>query len=271
MLRQIRRARPYRLALVLFVAASMHNAARAATKDDLTPDARQRFEQLREELRKVNEQVEDAKQRAYAEDPLLLRAKEGIDQSRKLQSEAGREGAKVKQFLADKGKEARRAYRQWQSHYGEIQDYESFEAASQDLQLRPLLSFFAKSMLAEWKQRKSPNALDLIRKDLPPNDAEFTSERALELYSLLLQRNAGKAATKLVELEKQISPPASLRQHVKKRARAGGLFIVCDTYHRLKMPEYVAQAKKECKAKSNELIPQLNQIWPGWEKAEVRE
>ena len=70
-----------------------------ATKEYLTPDAQQRFEQLREELRKAAGQVEDAKQRAYAENPLLLRAKEGIDRSEKLTSEAGRERAKVKQFF----------------------------------------------------------------------------------------------------------------------------------------------------------------------------
>ena len=273
MFRQIGRMRPHWLVLILMliVLVCMYNAASAITKDDLSLDDRQRFDELREELREANVLVEDAKQRAYSEDPLLLKAKEGVDQSRELTREAGKEDSQVKQFLSGKGKEERRTYKRWLNYSGEVQDYEAFKTMMQDKKLKPLLSFFANRTLEELRQRKSSNALDLIRGELPSNDEKISSQRALRLYLLLLQLNANEATKKLADLEKQISPPAFMSQYAKEQAYANGLFVVCDTYFRLKMPEYVAETKKECRARSNKLRPQLDQIWPGWEKAEMRE
>ncbi len=150
---QVIRTVRYSLLLVLFVLGSIPCGAlaedRPKSKGDLDPESRQRFEQLRDELRKASQRIEDAKKRACAEDPLLLKAKEGTERSRELENAVGKEKKKVDQFLAGKSKEVRSQYRNWQRYYGEALDYELLKTASQDRKLGPLYPHFARYMLEE--------------------------------------------------------------------------------------------------------------------------
>ncbi len=106
---------------------------------------------------------------------------------------------------------------------------------------------------------------------MPPKEVKITLEQSLPLYLRMLESNGAEKAQKLAELEKQLSPPEFMRDFVKNESKADGLFLVCDTYFRLNMPEYVAQTEKESKKTANELIPQLDKIWPGWAEAEMRD
>lgn len=272
---QVMRRTQYSLVLALLFAGSIPCGALAAdrpkSKDDLDPESRQRFEQLREQLRQASQKIEDAKRRAYAEDPLLVRAKEGIERSRELASAAGKEKKKVDQFLAGKAEEIRRQYKRWQLYYGDVLDYELVKTALQDPKLRPLYSRLAEYMLEELRQRESSKILDSIRNEMPPKNAKITPEQALTLYLRMLERHEAEQTPKLAKLEKQLSPPAFMREYVKEKSRADALFLACDTYSRLNMPEYVARAEKEAKKTANELIPQMDKLWPGWAEAEMRD
>ncbi len=272
---QFMRPALYRLVLALLFAGSIPWAALATDQpksiDDLDPENRRRFEQLRNELRQVSQKVEDAKKRAYAADPLLLTAKEGIERSRELQRAALKVNVKVKQFLAGEAADVQREYKRWMAWYGIIVGYDITKELFDDPEMQAMYTALCRKEGGDPLANLSKSVKDLIKDELPAPGTKVTEERIRELYLLALERTRDEYAAKIPELEDKLKPPAFMYEYKKKLAESHILLGFCDAYYRLVMPEDVAESEKDVKSRTNELMSQLDSIWPGWAEAELRE
>jgi len=232
--------------------------------EDLDPEVRKQYEDLYAELQGSRAAIAAAEEKAYDEDPLLRAAVEGEPKARKLETEAGRLYFQVKQHYDKKGKDAFKTFKRWKNCYGEVADYTRVSKQLENSELRKFHLWFASKIAEEWDPTKSFHGSEVIRKLLPPDIGDMTTELALEIYIAVLRENRDRNLVKLPDLEEAAAPPDIAREYADKMSEASGRLLLYSTYIMQNTPDYVKEARDGGKV----IATQLTQLWPNWGHAE---
>lgn len=237
------------------------------SEEQLDPQTRQQLDELRSKVRQAEVELEQARQRAYAENPLLPKAIERLKYARNLEERAGSKHGEVQRFLAGKGPDAQQQLRNWEGRWGEVLDYEHVQQMLDDPQQRPYVAWLAKLLFEDLAKRDpstTPGYRDLVKDLQLPKDGQLSPQRAMEIYLLLLKRNRDLNLAKAQELERSLDPPEIVRQYVRERHKSHAMFFLYDTYVRVMTPAYVTEAEKKLK----QLQIEISRVRPAWGLAE---
>lgn len=246
--------------ILVFVNTSISAQDGPRSKEELSPEVRERYENLYREWTETDQELERVRREAYRADPLLERAVDEYDRANRILSRTStNQRQKVNEYYTEKGLAALEQFRAWEECRRDILDFDVAREFCNDPEMRQLFSWVVVQAMSAFAQKPSDDQVDSAA---TAQTGEQEQEFAAYLKSV--EEKAQQLAEKCAELERQANPPTFVREYVEEDHYGNSLFGICDFYITKRMPESIIALRN----RRGELSRQMDDVWPAWRRVE---